>query len=220
MSCIHLNERFCSLYEAVCDVPPSKCKYYKHPLGLYLEMDWSTIKESEVEDMSCIHSSWGGYCKLKQQFPEIPCSPHCRDYCTTQTAVELKKEINKGPATNVTCNCSYSNDDNDYITLLEKFINKCYPENNYGLFGMTPHQAETYVNNEMCYLGYNNEKITDVYMEVIRGRYSTRAVISLDLFVRHLLTQPHIEYELPVKELTIADIEKQLGYKIKIVGER
>ena len=167
--------------------------------------------------MSCIYNVWNCYCKHDEKVLEKPCSPLCKNYCTEETT--MKNMFNKGHATDVTCNCSYSTDDNDYITLLEKFINKCYPENNYGLFGMTPRQAETHVDNEMRYIGYNNEKITDVYMEVIRGCYSTKAVVRLDFFIRQLITQPHKEYRLPVKELTIKQIEELLGYKIKIVGE-
>lgn len=168
--------------------------------------------------MSCIHNVWNCYCKVKEQVIDTPCSPLCKNYCAEETS--MKNSFNKEPATNVTCNCSYSNDDNDYVTLLEKFINRCYPENNFGLFGMNPHQAETYVDNEMRYLGYNNKYITNVYVEVIRGCYSTKAVIRLDSFVSKLLSQPHKGYYKPsVKELTIKQIEELLGYKIKIVGE-
>ena len=167
--------------------------------------------------MSCIHNIWNCYCKVKEEVIDTPCSPLCKNYCAEETS--MKNIFNKGPATDTNCACNKSTADNDYITLLEKFINKMHPENNYGLFGMTPHQAETHVDNNMRYLGYNNQKITDVYREVVRGCYCIESIIRLDFFVRQLLSQPHKDYEIPVKELTIKQIEDLLGYKIKIVGE-
>lgn len=306
MSCVHLNERFCSLYGAVCDVPASMCKYYKHPLGLHPGIDWSTIKEDEVEDMSCIHKVWNCYCKHDEKVLEKPCSPLCKNYCTEETS--MKNILNKGPATNVTCKCSYSNDDNDYITLLEKFINNMYPESNRGFFDLDIKTAENRVVEDMLNLGWNDYMIKSAFDKTVSSNQSAyvKNWTRFDAFVTQLNKIPHKPYDnycstnfrfvltlilgylgkldsldiilchdpkeyfknkvgvnllkkpnlsaavnktrgyvkesndsnlaegmrmveqwfediakenIPPKELTVADIEKQLGYKIKIVGE-
>lgn len=259
--------------------------------------------------MSCIHSVCNCYCTLHQKVCNKPCSPRCKDYCNEQTAVELKKELNKGPATNTNCACGANNStaENDYISMLERFINNCYPSENFGLFNLTPQQAETHVDNNMRYLGYNRQMVDRAYYGTIvhfaDSKYGS-CYVRLNNFIDGLLKQPHKDYEnnysnnfrfvltlilgyldkldsiaiidcddprsyfkdkvsevlvpdlkdavnktrlyvkasndnnlakgmrmveqwfeeiakenIPPKEVTIADIEKQLGYKIKIVGE-
>ena len=254
--------------------------------------------------MSCIHSVWNCYCKVKEKVIDTPCSPLCKNYCTEETS--MKNTINKEPATDVRCNCSYSNDDNDYITLLEKFINNMYPESNWGFFNFDIKTAENRVVEDMLHLGWNDYMIKNAFDKTVSSNQMAyvKNWARFDAFVTQLNRIPHKPYDnycstnfrfvltlilgylgklntvdiiqchepkiyfksqidhIPVselrkalnktrdyveeskdnnlakgmrmveqwfeelpkenilpKELTIADIEKQLGYKIKIVGE-
>lgn len=59
MSCIYLDGRFCTCNNAICDIPASMCKDFKHSLGLHPNMDWSKIKPEAVDknkEASCIHN--------------------------------------------------------------------------------------------------------------------------------------------------------------------
>lgn len=219
----------------------------------------------------------------------------------------MKKIFNKGPVTNTNCNCNESTAENDYLSMLEMFINKLYADENFELFGLTKAQAEEHVCKEMELLGYNTEMVNRAFGYTVNNFKSkyTSVLFRLDSFVKCMLKQPHKDYHkqeypfefrfvltlilgylgkldstaiincdnpetyfenkvadvcvpdlaeaidkvriysdksnalvlaegmrkfdawlerlhikiIPPKELTIADIEKQLGYKIKIVGD-
>lgn len=264
--------------------------------------------------MSCKHLMWGHYCKKRQEFCQDAFEDHeelcvnCSDYKDENEVIDLKKIFNKGPVTNTNCDCKKSTAANDYVSMLEMFINKCYPTENFGLFNMSPEQAETHVDNNMRYLGYDKMMIDRAYYDTIihfaDSKYNS-CYIKFNNFTKGLLQQPHKDYpkkecssefrfvltlilgylnkldsvaiincdnpekyfegkvsdvsvfdlteaidkarryakesndftlaegmrkfdawlkrlgckNIPPKELTIADIEKQLGYKIKIVGD-
>ena len=195
---------------------------------------------------------------------------------------------------------------NDYVSMLEMFINKLYPDHNFGFFGFTSFQAEQRVEEDMKYLGYNTEMVNRACVDTMNSFKSTTNALlyRLKCFVNDMLSKPHKDYQekypleyrfvltlilgylnkltdaaiiivddvepyfkakikdvpvkdftrainqtrcyvnasndmklaegmrrfeawvkelgnktIPPKELTIAEIEKQLGYKIKIVGE-
>lgn len=221
----------------------------------------------------------------------------------------MKKIFNKGPARNVTCNCAINEstaEDNNYVSMLEMFINNCYPNENYGFFGLTAFQAEQRVEEDMKHLGYNTEMVNRACIDTMNNFKSKNnaPLYRLNYFVNDMLSKPHKDYAnyystnfrfvltlilgylgkldsiaivdcddpetyflekiekvkvpeltqalnhtrayvnasnalvlaegmrkveawletlpgkfIPPKELTIADIEKQLGYKIKIVGD-
>jgi hypothetical protein len=259
---------------------------------------------------------WGHYCKKRQEFCQDAFEDHeelcvnCYDYKDENKVIDLKKIFNKEPATNTNCVCGANNStaDNDYVSMLEMFINKCYPSENFGLFNLTPQQAETHVDNNMRYLGYNTEMVNKACVDTINNFKTnhTSCMLRLDSFCNSMLKKPHKDYanycstsykfvltlilgylgkltsahivqcedpqryfenmissndvslvdireaiqltryyveatndinlaegmrrfeawwkdvakeNIPPKELTIADIEKQLGYKIKIVGD-
>lgn len=254
--------------------------------------------------MSCIHNIWNCYCKVKEQVIDTPCSPLCKNYCTEETS--MKNIFNKGPATNTNCACNESTSENDYVSMLEMFINKLYTDHNWGFFGLTLLQAEQRVKQDMRYFGYNTEMVNKACvdtMNTFRSKTNT-PLYKLKRFVNDMLSMPHKDYDsycstnfrfvltlilgylgkldsvaiidcddpkkyfwgmienikastvcealnktrayveasndsnlaegmrrveqwfeeitkenIPPKELTITDIEKQLGYKIKIVGE-
>ena len=253
--------------------------------------------------MSCKHLIWNCYCKHKQEFCERNLFPRlCEDYCREDAVLEMKKILNKGPATDATCNCT----ETGYVTLLECLFNRMYPDDNIGLFGCNSKQAEDRVVEEMLYFGWNDYMLKTAFDNVTISNPNTyknnRA--KFDNFVNSLNKIPHKNYEekypfeyrfvltlilgclskldsvaiincdnpetyfedkvadvcvpdltraidkvrlytkesnalvlaegmrkldawlerlrsktIPAKELTIADIEKQLGYKIKIVGD-
>lgn len=218
----------------------------------------------------------------------------------------MKKLFNKGPVNDTNSSCYESTAENDYVSMLERFINNCYPDSNYGFFGMDAIRAEACVENNMSYLGYNTEMVNKAIVDTINNFQTnhTSCIRRLDSFCNSMLTRPHKDYanyyasnfrfvltlilgylnkldsvaiidcdepkkyfwdtikdikvpticqalnktrayvvaskdnwlaegmrmveqwfkelskeNIPPKELTIADIEKQLGYKIKIVGE-
>ena len=194
------------------------------------------------------------------------------------------------------------------MSMLEKFINNCDPDENYGFLGMDAIRAEEYDDKNMSFLGYNTEMVNKAFVDTINNFKTNHksCILRLDSFCNSMLMQPHKDYakyystnfrfvltlilgylgkldsiaiidsddpksyfrekvgtnllrkpnlsaavnktrayvkasndnwlaegmrmveqwfeevakeNIPAKELTIADIEKQLGYKIKIVGE-
>lgn len=196
--------------------------------------------------------------------------------------------------------------ENDYVSMLEMFINKLYTDTNHGFFGLTAFQAEQRVEEDMRYLGYNTEMVNKACVDTMNTfKSKTNAPLyRLKCFVNDMLSKPHKDYanyyatnfrfvltlilgylgklnsiaiidcdepkkyfwdmiasikittvcealnktrayveaskdmwladgmrmveqwfeekakeHISAKELTIAEIEKQLGYKIKIVGE-
>lgn len=256
--------------------------------------------------MSCKHLIWNCYCKYKQDFCERNLFPRlCEDYCTEDEVEDMKKIFNKGPVTNTNCACNESTADNDYVSILEIFINKLYPSENFRFFGLTAIQAEAHVERNMMLLGYNENIVTRAFNDTCNSFHSQRQLIYVRLtsFIDNMLMRKHKDYEnypfgyrfvltlvlgylgkldsvaiincdnpenyfkdkvdevrvpdlekavnqtrqyikesnntslaegmrkfeawlerlakenIPPKELTVADIEKQLGYKIKIVGE-
>ena len=260
--------------------------------------------------MSCKHLIWNCYCKHKQDFCERNLFPRlCEDYCREDEVEDMKKIFNKGPATYTNCACGANNStaENDYVSMLEMFINKLYTDHNFGFFGMNAIQAEENVDKNMSYLGYNRQMVDRAYYDTIihfaDSKYGS-CYVRFNNFTNSMLMKPHKDYvnyystnfrfvltlilgylgkldsvaivncddpktyfmdkiknvkvpeltaalnhtrvyvkksndsnlaegmhmveqwfkelakeNIPAKELTIADIEKQLGYKIKIVGE-
>ena len=285
MSCIYLNERSCSLYNAICNIPPSKCKDYKHPLGLHPRMDWSTINEEEATDMKKIFN--------KGPAADIAVNPDCCKKYPFMTTCE--NGIYKSTA------------QNDYVSILEKFINNLYPEENFGFFGFDAVGAEQRVLEDAKYKGYNEDMVTKAFVKTVnnfRTEHNSVYVRFHTFCMEILLREPHKNYEekypfefrfiltlilgylnkldsvaiincdnpetyfldkianvkvpeltqalnhtkvyvkesnalvlaegmrkveawfktlpnkfIPPRELTVAEIEKQLGYKIKIVGD-
>lgn len=262
--------------------------------------------------MSCKHLMWGHYCKKRQEFCQDAFEDHeelcvnCSDYKDDNEVNDLKNIFNKGPVTNTNCACNASTADNDYVSMLEMFINKLYTDHNFGFFGRTPFQAEERVEEDMKFLGYNADIVSRALHETVNNFKTEHESIRFRLysFVADMLCKPHKEYKnycatnfrfvltlilgylgkldsvdiiscaepkkyfwnliktikvsivcealdktrtyvkesndnwlaegmrmveqwfkelakenIPPKKLTIADIEKQLGYKIKIVGE-
>ena len=260
--------------------------------------------------MSCKHLVWNCYCNLKQDFCGKRSPRLCDNYCREDEVEDMKQILNKGPATNTTCSCSVNNStaENDYVSMLEMFINKLYTDDNFGFFGMDGIRAEECVDTNMTYLGYNTKMVNRALVDTINNfKTNYRSCpLRLDAFCRSMLSKPHKDYDnycatnfrfvltlilgylgkldsvdiilchdpkeyfknkaginllkkpnlsaavnktrayveaskdnwlaegmrmveqwfeelgkenIPPKELTIADIEKQLGYKIKIVGE-
>ena len=229
----------------------------------------------------------------------------CEDYCREDEVEDMKKILNKGPVTNINCACNESTAENDYVSMLEMFINKLYTDHNFRFFGFTAFQAEKRIEEDMSYLGYNIEMVNKACVDTMNTFKSKNAPLyRLKCFVNDMLSKPHKDYanyysnnfrfvltlilgyldkldsiaiidcddpksyfkdkvsevlvpnltdavnktrlyvkaskdnwlaegmrmveqwieelakeNIPAKELTIADIEKQLGYKIKIVGE-
>ena len=261
--------------------------------------------------MSCKHLIWNCYCKHKQDFCERNLFPRlCEDYCREDEVEDMKKIFNKGLATDTNCACGANNStaENDYVSMLEQFINNLYPDSNWGFFGMDAIRAEEHVDKEMRYLGYNTEMVNKALVDTINN-FKTNYIscsLRLDAFCNSMLMKPHNDYanycatnfrfvltlilgylgkldsvniincpdpksyfrekvgtnllrkpnlsaainktrsyveaskdnwladgmrmveqwfeevakeNIPPKELTIADVEKKLGYKIKIVGE-
>lgn len=236
----------------------------------------------------------------------------------------MKKIFNKGPAADVAVNPDCSNKypfmttcengvykstaENDYVSILEKFMNNLYPEDNYGLFGFDAVRAEQHILNDAKYKGYNEDMVTKAFVKTVNNfRTEHNSVLTRfhTFCMEILLRQAHKDYpkkeypfeyrfvltlilgylnrldsvaiincdnpetyfedkvadvcvpdlvraidkvrlyakesnalvlaegmrmveawfeelakeNIPPKELTVADIEKQLGYKIKIVGD-
>ena len=230
----------------------------------------------------------------------------------------MKKIFNKGPAVNITVNpdCSTctavginnSTAADDYVSMLELFINNLYPEDHYGYFGLDVRQAEDKTELIMLSFGYDQDHVNKAFVDTVNNFKTkhTHVILSLDTFVNRMLHQKHKDYpkkeypfefrfvltlilgyldkldsiaiidcddpksyfkdkvskvlvpnladavnktrlyvkasnapllaegmrmveawfeeiakeNIPPKELTVADIEKQLGYKIKIVDEK
>lgn len=259
--------------------------------------------------MSCKHLIWNCYCKHKQEFCERKLFPRlCEDYCREDEVEDMKKILNKGPVTNTNCACNESTAENDYVSMLEMFINKLYTDHNFGFLGFTSFQAEQRVEVDMKSLGYNTEMVNKALVDTINNFKTNHktCILRLDSFCNSMLIKPHKDYanycstnfrfvltlilgylgkldsvdiincsdpksyfrekvdanllrkpnlsaavnktrayveaskdnwlaegismveqwfeevakeNIPAKELTIADIEKQLGYKVKIVGK-
>ena len=237
----------------------------------------------------------------------------------------LKKIFNKGPAVDcaVNSNCATtegypfmtewkdgvctSTAANDYVAMLEFFINNLYPEIKIKYFGFNVQRAEDYTESIMLFNGYDTNHVQKAFVDTTNNFETSHETILLtfDTFVNRMLRQKHKDYPkkeypfefrfvltlilgylnkldsvaiincddpetyfldkianvkvpeltqalnhtrayvnasnalvlaegmrkveawletlpskfIPPKELTIADIEKQLGYKIKIVGE-
>ena len=276
--------------------------------------------------MSCKHLIWNCYCKEKQEFCNRNLFPRlCDKYERENEVTDMKKIFNKGPAVDISVNSSCatiksypfmtewkdgvctSTAANDYVSMLELFINKLYPEDHYGYFGLDVRQAEDKTELIMLSFGYDQDHVNKAFVDTVNNFKTgeTSVLLALDTFVNRMLRQKHKDYPkkeypfefrfvltlilgylnkldsvaiincdnpeiyflgkisniktpeitkaldqtrryveesnalvlaegmrkveawfdalpnkfIPAKELTIADIEKQLGYKIKIVGE-
>ena len=238
----------------------------------------------------------------------------------------MKKIFNKGPAVDIAVNSSCANTNcypfmtewedgfctstaaNDYVAMLEFFINNLYPQEKIKYFGFNIERAEDHTERIMLFNGYDTDHVNKAFVDAVNNFKTSHETIlfTLDTFVNRMLRQPHKEYpkkeypfeyrfvltlilgylnildsvaiincdnpetyfedkvnsvtvpelteaidkarlyvkesnaivlaegmrrfdawlerlaskKIPPKELTIADIEKQLGYKIKIVGEK
>lgn len=105
--------------------------------------------------MSCIHSIWNCYCKLKEEICDKPCSLLCKDYCTEETITMINNvEYYKPTAAT------------DYVSLLECFMNTLYDSKNYnvGFFGLDAYSAEARAEEDMLYLGFTEDEIKDAYV--------------------------------------------------------
>ena len=144
--------------------------------------------------MSCKHLIWNCYCKEKQEFCNRRLFPHlCDKYEREDEITDMKKIFNKGPATDVTCNCT----DIGYVSLLECLFNRMYPDDNIGLFGCNSKQAEDRVVEKMLYLGWNDQMLkTAVDKTTINNPTTYRNNrAKFDNFVNSLNKIPHKNYE-------------------------
>ena len=144
--------------------------------------------------MSCIHNVWNCYCKRNEEVLEKPCSPLCKNYCNEETS--MKNIFNKGPATTTNCACNESTADNDYVSMLEMFINKLYTDTNHGFFGLTAFQAEKRTEEDMLYLGYNAEMVNKACVDTMNNFKSKNnaPLYRLKCFVNDMLSKPHRNY--------------------------
>ena len=58
---------------------------------------------------------------------------------------------------------------NDYVSILEYFLNKLYPDENFGFFGLDCEQAEERVVFIMEGLGYTSDNVVNVMVDVINN---------------------------------------------------
>lgn len=164
--------------------------------------------------MSCKHLIWNCYCKLNQDFCERKLFPRlCDNYCREEDEVEdMKKTFNKGPAADIAVNpdCSKkypfmitcengiykSTAENDYVSMLEMFINKLYTNENFGFFGLNAVQAEEHVDKDMMYLGYNREMVDKALVDTINNFKTnhTSCILRLGTFCNSMLMKPHKDY--------------------------
>ena len=144
--------------------------------------------------MSCIHNVWNCYCNVKKDIIDTSCSPLCKYYCSEETSVKnILNELNKGPATNVTCTCA----ETGYVTLLEYLFNCMYPDDNIGLFGHTSKQAEDRVIEDMMYRGWNDNMLKTAFDKTkIKNPSAYKNYrAKFDNFVNSLNKIPHRNYE-------------------------
>ena len=103
--------------------------------------------------MSCKHLIWNCYCKHKQEFCERNLFPRlCEDYCREDEVEDMKKIFNKGPVTNTNCACYESTAENDYVSMLEMFINKLYSDTNHGSSGSQRFKLRSELKKTCCIL--------------------------------------------------------------------
>lgn len=87
--------------------------------------------------------------------------------------------------------------ENDYVSMLEMFINKLYTDTNHGFFGLTAFQAEKRTEEDMMYLGYNTEMVNKALVDTMnKFKSKTNAPLyRLKCFVNDMLSKPHKDYE-------------------------
>ena len=172
--------------------------------------------------MSCIHSVWNCYCKHKEEIIDTHCSPLCKSYCTEETS--MKNILNKGPATNTNCTCNESTADNHcakycstnfrfILTLILGYLGKL---NTVDI--MLCHEPKIYFKSQVDHTPVIELRKavnkTRAYVEVSNDSNLAEGMRMVEQWFEEIAKE-----NIPPKELTVADIEKQLGYKIKIVGE-
>ena len=183
--------------------------------------------------MSCIYNIWNCYCKLHEHVCDKPCSPVCKDYCCVQTAVtvdmsqvnteELKKMFNKGPIMPVIGTCcsdvevvdKYPFEFRFVLTLILGYLGKLD-----SVDIILCHDPKEYFKNKA---GVNLLRKPNLSSAVNKTRSYVKESKDANLAAGMRMVEQWFEEvakeNIPAKELTIADIEKQLGYKIKIVGD-
>lgn len=168
--------------------------------------------------MSCKHLIWDCYCKHKQDFCEKELFPTlCENYRREDEVADLRNVFNKGPSddidVNPNCSNKYPFEYRLVLTLILGYLGKL--------------DSITIINCENPET-YFEDKVADVCVPDF-----TVAMDKVRLYIKEsnalVLAEGMRRFEawmerlrsksIPPKELTIADIEKQLGYKIKIVGE-
>ena len=109
-------------------------------------------------------------------------------------------------------------------TILQHFINKdkeihtsvCVPK---AWFGLRPVQSISETLSLVTKEQYKRE-----LQDVLNGYNTSERWYKYDLTIRpqlqYIVFAFHGYYQEPVKEMTIAEIEKELGYKIKVIGDK
>ena len=130
----------------------------------------------------------------------------------------MKKIFNKGPAADIAVNSSCattksypfmtdwkdgvctSTAANDYVSMLELFINKLYPEDHYGYFELDVKQAEDKTELIMLSFGYDQDHVNKAFVDTVNNfkTSETHVILTLDTFVNRMLRQKHKDY--PKKE--------------------
>lgn len=109
-------------------------------------------------------------------------------------------------------------------TILQSFIKKdkeihtsvCVPK---AWFGLKPTKAITETLSYSTKIDYKKElcDILNGYNTKDRWYKYDSTVRAIDQYIEFAF---HGYYQEPVKEMTIAEIEKELGYKIKVIGDK
>ena len=167
--------------------------------------------------MSCKHLMWGHYCKYRQEFCEHAFEdkeyllPFCKYYVNENTVedISMKKLFNKGLAYEEKYPLEYR----FVLTLILGYLNKLD-----SVAIINCDNPETYFEDkvaDVCVPDLTRaiDKVR-LYVKASKDSNLAEGMRRFDAWLERLRSKT-----IPPKELTIADIEKQLGYKIKIVGE-
>ena len=164
--------------------------------------------------MSCKHLIWNCYCKYKQDFCERKLfSRLCEDYCREDEVEDMKKILNKGPVININCASNESTNFRFVLTLILGYLDKLD-----SIAIINCDDPKSYFKDKVSEVLVPN--LTDavnktrLYVKASKDNWLAEGMRMVEQWFEELAKE-----NIPPKELTIADIEKQLGYKIKIVGE-